>query len=83
MRTNSYRSLRQRHKTVKFQVEGDLKKGVWVPVAIAELLSPYSSQSIRLLGFKGSIETAKFKVGPLLINLDSLKKLKNRQISKI
>ena len=75
MQTHNYRSLRQRHRTVKFKVVDDLKYGTWVPVAIAALLSPYSSQTLRLHGFKGTIETAKFRVGPLLIKLESLKKL--------
>ncbi len=69
----NYRSLRQRHETVKFYSARDLRKGVWVPVAVAALLSDYSSQSLRLQAFKGSIETGRFRVGPLLVNLNSLK----------
>lgn len=72
-----YRGLRIRHKTVKFKSKADLEKGIWVPVSIAALLSDYSSQSLRLLGFKGTIETGRFKTGPLLINLDTLKAKKS------
>jgi len=72
-----YRGLRIKHKTRKFQTAAELKKGIWVPVSIAALLSNYSSQSLRLLGFKGLIETGKFKVGPLLVNLDTLKGYKS------
>lgn len=67
-----YRSLRIRHKTKKFQIAGDLKKGVWVPVSIAALLSGYSTQFLRLAAFKGLVETGRFEVGPLLVNLGSL-----------
>jgi len=73
---SDYRSLRMRHKVRKFHIGADLQNGTWIPVSIAALLSDYSTQSLRMFGFKGLIETGRFKVGPLLINLDSLKNLK-------
>ena len=69
---SDYRSLRTRHKVKKFHLAKDVENGIWVPVSIAALLSDYSTQSLRLFGFKGLIETGRFKVGPLLVNLRSL-----------
>lgn len=71
-----YRSLRIRHKTKKFQSAEEVRRGVWVPISVAALLTVYSTQFLRLAAFKGLVETGKFKVGPLLINLDSIKNLK-------
>jgi len=45
-------------------------------VSIAALLSDYSTQSLRMFGFKGLIETGRFRVGPLLVNLRTLEGLK-------
>ena len=68
-----YRGLRMMHKTKEFKSVKELENGIWVPVSIAALLSNYSTQSLRLLGFKGSVEIGRFRIGPLLVNLKSLK----------
>jgi len=73
---SDYRSLRMRHKVRKFHTGSDLQNGTWVPVSIAALLSDYSTQSLRMFGFKGLIETGRFRVGPLLVNLRTLEGLK-------
>ena len=73
---SDYRSLRMRHKVRKFHTGSDLQNGTWVPVSIEALLSDYSTQSLRMFGFKGLIETGRFRVGPLLVNLRTLEGLK-------
>jgi hypothetical protein len=68
-----------KHKTKEFESVSELKAGTWIPVSVAALLSVYSTQSLRLFAFKGVIETGRFRVGPLLVNFDSVKKLEKRK----
>ena len=76
----NYRVLRQRYKPVIFDNIKAIKKGTWVPLSVAALTSGYSVQMLRLLSFKGSIKTGKFKVGPILVEVNSV--LDYREIKK-
>ena len=72
MQTYDYRALRKKHKTKKFKTLSDIKNGTWVPLSIAALACGYSHQMLRLLNFKGLIETGKFETGPLLVRVESI-----------
>ena len=78
MQTYDYRVLRQRYKPKIFRSIKDLKNGVWLPLSIVALISGYSNQTLRLLSFKGFIESGKFKKGPLLVEINSVNKHLNK-----
>jgi hypothetical protein len=68
----NYRYIRARYKPKIFKTEKPLKKGIWVPLSIASYISGYTSQNLRLLCYQGFIKSGKFKVGPILVEVNSV-----------
>ena len=68
----NYRYHRARYKPRIFKTEKSIKKGIWVPLSIASYISTYTSQNLRLLCYQGLIESGKFKVGPILVEINSI-----------
>jgi hypothetical protein len=68
----NYRYIRARYKPEIFETEKPLKKGIWVPLSIASYISGYTNQNLRVLCYQGFIKSAKFKVGPMLVEINSI-----------
>ena len=69
---SNYRWLRARYKPRIFKKKNEIENGIWTPLSVAAFISGYSVQNLRLLSFQGFIKSGKFKVGPLLVQLESI-----------
>jgi hypothetical protein len=49
------------------------QEGTWLPISVVAHLTGFSSQKIRLDYLQNKVEGIKFPVGPILINITSLK----------
>lgn len=77
----NYRYIKARYKPKIFKSEKPLKKGIWVPLSIASYVSGYTNQNLRLLCLQGLVKSAKFEVGPMLVEIDSVFKYRERRKS--
>lgn len=55
----------------------DMPDGIWLPISVVAYMTKCSQQTIRLLFLSAQIDGLKFPVGPLLVNLEQVKRLKS------
>ena len=68
----NYRYYNARFKPKIFKTKQDLESGTWTPLSIAGYLSGYTNQNLRLLCLQGLVQSGKFEVGPLLVQMESV-----------
>ena len=72
---SSYRYLNSKKKQLTTEILP--REGIWLPISVIAYLTGYSSQKVRLDYLQNKIEGIKFPVGPILINIMSIKRYQN------
>ena len=53
------------------------QEGIWLPISVVAHITGFSSQKVRLDYLQNKVEGIKFPVGPILINISSMKEFQD------